>query len=54
MAEKVSHLELADKMKILLDNGIQPLVIPGNHDSACQSQLEIGYFLDLDKVVMRY
>lgn len=29
--EKVSHLELADKMKILLDNGIQPLVIPGNH-----------------------
>ncbi len=30
--EKASHLELAQKLKRLYDRGIQPLVIPGNHD----------------------
>ncbi len=30
--EKLSHETLADKLSTLLDNGIQALVIPGNHD----------------------
>lgn len=30
--EKKSHEELAEKLEILLDNGITVLVIPGNHD----------------------
>ena len=48
--EKVSHLELADKMKILLDNAIQPLVIPGNHDM-CMSKSARDYIPGSSKVV---
>lgn len=48
--EKVSHLELANKMKILLDNGIQPLVIPGNHDM-CMSKSARDYIPGSSKVV---
>lgn len=32
--EKQSHLDLVDKLTVLKQEGIQPLVIPGNHDVA--------------------
>lgn len=35
--EKQSHLDLAEQLRVLEDNGISCLVIPGNHDLNCRS-----------------
>ena len=41
--EKKSHEELAEKLKVITDNGIRVLVIPGNHDIKNYSAVGFKY-----------